>query len=122
MKKMIQNIPIKWLIWGLISVLCLVLFIVLFLIEGTMQKKLYDQQMARRWSREGDAAQVSVFYSKAEVENATYFKGLEQSVSKALEQASIITEKEGARLWIDAISRSGKVTLQSERATAEVKA
>lgn len=87
-----------------------------------MQKNLYDQQMAKRWSKEGDAAQISAFYSKEEVEDATYFKGIEQSVDKALQQASILTENENARLWIDTISRSGKVVLQSERATVEVKA
>ena len=91
-------------------------------VEHTMQKKLYDQQMAKRWSKEGDAAQISVFYSRGEVEDAVYFRGIEQSVDKALQQASITTEKESARLWIDAVSRSGKVILRSERATLEVKA
>lgn len=87
-----------------------------------MQKNLYDQQMAKRWSKEEDAAQISAFYAKEEVEDATYFRGIEQSIDKALQQASITTEKENARLWIDAISRSGKVTLSSERANVEVKA
>ena len=66
MKNFIQNISKKMLVWGIISVLCLVFFGGLFLIEDAMQKKLYDQQMAERWSREGDAAQVSVFYAKEE--------------------------------------------------------
>ena len=94
----------------------------LLVIEQTMQKKLYDQQMAKRWSKEGDAAQISVFYPQGEVEDAVFFRGIEQSVDKALQQASITTEKEGARLWIDAVSRSGKIILRSERATLEVKA
>ncbi|MBR5595825.1 MAG: ABC transporter permease [Lachnospiraceae bacterium] len=87
-----------------------------------MQKKLYDQQMAERWSKQGDVAQVSVFFSKEEVENIDYFRTIRQSVHNALQQASITVEKENARLWIDAMSRSGKVTLRSERATMEVKA
>ena len=94
----------------------------LLLAEATMQKQLYDQQMAARWSKEGDAAQISVFFSKSEVENADYFKGIEQSIDKALQQASIINENENARLWIDAVSRNGKVTLVSERADVELKA
>ena len=122
MKNFIENISKKWVIWGLISVLCLSFLGLLFLIEGVMQKKLYDQQMAERWSREGNAAQISAFYSKEEVEDATYFKGIQQSVDKALQQASITAENENARLWIDAISRSGKVTLRSERATVEINA
>lgn len=118
----IQNIPKKWFVWGIISVLCLVLFGGISIVETAMQKNLYDQQMAMRWSKDGDAAQISAFYSREEVEDATYFRGIEQSIDKALQQASITTENENARLWIDAISRSGKVTLRSERASVEVKA
>lgn len=106
----------------MITVLCLVFIGGLFLVEHTMQKKLYDQQMAERWSKQGDVAQVSVFFSKEEVENIDYFRTIRQSVHNALQQASITVEKENARLWIDAMSRSGKVTLRSERATMEVKA
>ena len=122
MKNFIENISKKWIIWGLISVLCLTFLGLLFLIEGIMQKKLYDQQMAERWSREGNAAQISAFYSKEEVEDATYFKGIQQSVDKALQQASILTENENARLWIDAVSKNGKVTLTTSRGSIEVNA
>lgn len=122
MKKFIQNIPPKWFASGLVSVLCLVIFGGFLLAETTMQKKLYDQQMATRWSKEGEAAQISVFYSKSEVENTDYFKGIEQNIEKALQQASMTTENENARLWIDAVSRSGKVTLTTERANIELKA
>ena len=68
--------------------------------------KLYDQQMASRWSKEGDAAQISAFYSGAEVQDVTYFGGIEQAIEKALQQAAITTENENARLWIDAISNA----------------
>ena len=122
MNKFIRNISFKWFLGGMVSVLCLMIFGVFLLAENTMQKKLYDQQMATRWSREGDVAQISVFFSESEGGDADYFKGIEQSINHALQQASITTEKENARLWIDAVSKSGEVTLRSERAEIELKA
>lgn len=122
MKNYIENVPKKWLFWGVSSVLCLLCFGGLCFTENVMEKKLYDQQMAKRWSKEGDAAQISAFYSIGEIENLAYFKGIEQSITTALQQASISSENENARLWIDAISRSGKVVLSSGRAMVEVKA
>ena len=78
--------------------------------------------MAVRWSKEGNVAQLSAFFSKDEVEDVSYFMGIRQSIDKALQQASITTENENARLWIDGISRNGKVTLSSNRANVELKA
>ena len=122
MKNYIENIPKKWLFWCTSSVLCLLCFGGLIFAESVIEKKLYDQQMAKRWSKEGEAAQISAFYSPEEIEDTTYFKGIEQSITKALQQASISTENENARLWIDAVSRSGKIKLSSERVFVEVKA
>ena len=122
MNNFIRKIPSKWFVSGLVSLLCLLIFGGLLIVETTMQKKLYDQQMATRWSKEKDAAQLSVFFAKSEVENADYFKGIEQNIDKALQQASITAQKENARIWIDTVSRSGTVTLTSERAEVELKA
>ena len=122
MKNFIRKIPKKWFAGSVVSVLCLMFFGGFLIAETAMEKKLYDQQMAMRWSKEGDAAQISAYFSEAEVEKADYFKGIEQNIDNALQQASITSEKENARLWIDAISRGGKVTLTSERAAVELKA
>lgn len=87
-----------------------------------MKKSLYDQQMAQRWSAEGDAAQISAFYAEDGAEDENYFKGIAQSVVKALQTASIVNENENARLWIDAVSKNGKVTLTTSRGSIEVNA
>ena len=122
LKNFIQNIPVKLRLLGFVGAICLIMTGILLFTEYSMQKNLYDQQMARRWSDEGDASQISAFFSEGAVENVNYFRGIEQGIENALLQASIVNENENARLWIDAVSRSGKVTLSSERAKVELKA
>ena len=122
MKSLIQNISFKIKILGFFSVICLLFLGMIFICEHHMKKGLYDQQMAERWSKEGNASQISAFFSDGAVEDVNYFRGIEQSVDKALQMASIVNENENARLWIDAISKSGKVTLTSPRGNVEVKA
>ena len=122
MKKIIQKIPVKMLISGLFSVVCLFFVGILLIFEHQMQKSLYDQQMAKRWSKEGNAAQISAFFAEGAVEDELYFREIEEGVKTALKEASITNENENARLWIDAISRSGKIVISSERATMELAA
>ena len=109
-------------ILGFFSAICFLFLGMIFLCEHQMKKGLYDQQMAQRWSHEGDAAQISAFYSEDAVEDENYFKGIGQSVEKALQTASIVKENENARLWIDAVSKNGKVTLTTSRGSIEVNA
>lgn len=122
MKNLIHNIPVKMWIMGLFSTVCLLFAGMILICEHQIQKELYDQQMAKRWSKEGDAAQISAFFAETAVEDESYFMGIRQSVEKALQSASIVNEKENARLWIDAISQNGKVVLGSERAYIEINA
>ena len=98
LKQKIGNISKKMYLWGIISVLCLLFAGGILLIEQSLQKKLYDQQMAERWSQEGNVAQVSAFFAEDEVEDISYFRGIQAAIEKALQQASITSEKENARL------------------------
>ena len=122
MRNLIQSIPNRIKILGMISVICCLFLGMIFICEYQMKKDMYDQQMAKRWSDEGDAAQISAFFAEGSVEDVTYFKGIEQSVKNALQAASIVSEKESARLWIDAISRNGEIVLNSSRGNVELKA
>ncbi len=122
MKNLIQNLPVKMRWFGLFSFVCLFFAGMVLIYEHQLQKDLYDQQMAERWSKEGGVAQISAFFAEDAVEDESYFRGIEQSVDKALQTASIVNENENARLWIDAISQRGKVVLASERAYIEVNA
>ena len=122
LKKIIQRFPAKMRIVGIFSVLCMLFSGVILVCEHRIQKELYDQQMAERWSKEGNVSQISVFFSEDAVEEEIYFRGIEQSVEKALKEASVVNENPSARLWIDAVSKYGKVTLRSQRAEVELNA
>ena len=124
MKKIVQNISLKALfLIGTILISVLVI-LGLALCQRQMRKELVDQQMAERWSDKKDAAQISVFYQNQEVDNAYYFRGIEEKINQALTTASISldTENEGARLWMDAVSRSGKLEVTSELGKTEINA
>lgn len=108
------------LIGGIFGVVCLLFTGGIVLWEQQVQKGLYDQQMAERWSKEGGAAQISAFFAEDAVEDEFYFKGIAESVEKALQEASITKENENARLWVDAVSRGGTAVLCSERAEVQV--
>lgn len=122
MKELIQNIPLRRKVLGILSAVCLLFIGIVSLGEKQLQKELYDQQMAKRWSKQERVSQISVFYADGAAWDVNAFKQLEQGVNKALEQASVVSENENARLWIDAVSRQGKVTLTNERANIELNA
>ena len=120
MKNLIHKIPAKVWILGLFSAVCLLLAGGILIYENQVVKELYDQQMAGRWDKGGSSSQISLFFAEDAVEDAAYFKGIEQNVDKALLMASIVSGNENARLWIDAVSRNGKVSLSTNRSKIEV--
>lgn len=120
MKNLIYKIPVKVWVLGLFSAVCLLFTGGILIYENQVVKELYDQQMAERWDNGGSSSQISLFFAEHAVEDITYFKGIEQNVDKALLAASIVSEDENARLWIDAVSRNGKVTLSTNRSKIEV--
>ena len=85
---------------------------------------LEDQNMAERWSDEKDVAQVSCFFSREAGISEDSILSFEYNLTKALEEASIVStsENESARLWADAYSASGKVYIESDRAGLELSA
>lgn len=85
---------------------------------------LDTQDMAARWAANGRASQISCFFSREAGVTADSIISFEHGLDKALEEASIVSESENenARLWADAYSATGKVTIQSNRASMEVQA
>ena len=122
MKNRIDKFPVRLWILGLCSVVCLVFAGGILIYEVHTVNKLYDQNMAKRWSQEKDVSQISVFFAEEIVEDEAYFIEIKHKVDSALKTASIMPEKEQARLWIDALSQNGKIELASSRAKVEVKA
>lgn len=77
------------------------------------------QQMAERWSEKKNVAQVSCFFSVDSKVTRDTIQEFEHSIDDALKDASVTMESEnpGARLWVDAYSADGKITLSSDRAS-----
>ena len=93
-------------------------------IGGHMAGRLEDQKMAERWSADGDVSQISCFFSREAAMTEDNFISFEHGLDSALVEASIVndSENEQARLWADAYSAPGRVSISSERATVEVSA
>ncbi len=121
-KNFIGQISPKQIIRAVITITCILGFGLITLGEGLVRGRLYDQQMAGRWSDEKDVAQVSCFFSEKEVSETDYFLGIRANLDKAFQEAAISTEKENTRLWIDAVSRPGKVTIANGAKTVELEA
>lgn len=94
------------------------IFLILLLVSNHLAGKQDTQQMASRWSEEKDVAQISCFFSaNAKVSEDTILE-FEHSLNTSLQEASIAleSENEGARLWVDAYSADGQITLSNDRA------
>ena len=106
----------------IIWVFCLLLFTTATFVSWVSRQDLYDQQAATRWSKDNDYAQLSCFYPVTEQPTDYDFQSLHHSIEEALKNASIESEIEGAKLFIDTYSMTGLVTLSTENADMEVKA
>ncbi|MCM1111755.1 MAG: ABC transporter permease [Muribaculum sp.] len=112
------------LILGITGGVSFLVFLVLAAVSGHMISGLTDQQMAKRWSEEGGVAQISCFFSvNARVTEDT-LQEFEHSLDSFLQESSITQESEnaGARLWADAYSAEGRITLTGETGRVEADA
>ncbi len=101
-----------------------IIFLVLFLVTAHMGESQLEQQMASRWSEEKDVAQISCFFSPNAAVSEYTIQSFEHALDSALLEASITQDSENAnaRLWADAYSADGKITLSSDRASLEADA
>lgn len=83
---------------------------------------LADQTAAARWSSEGDAAQISCFFTEGTEVDKNSIMTFEHQLGSVLQEASIVAPNEGARLWSDAYSAQGTVTLNSGKVSLEANA
>lgn len=111
-------------IWYVSAAVSFLLFLLLLGWSDHLADAQDAQQMAWRWSENKDAAQVSCFFSpKAEVTEDT-IKNFEYSLKNVLQEASITetSENPSARLWVDAYSADGKITLVNGKNTLDANA
>ncbi len=102
----------------LLLLVCSVFLIIALILHGIatgMIERQETQQAATRWKKEGGAAQISCFFSVNTNITPESIEDFEHNLDSALEAASIVVESPhaSARLWADAYSAGGKITVKS---------
>lgn len=94
------------------------IFLILLLVSNHLAGKQDSQQMAARWSEKKDVAQISCFFSANAKVSEDSILEFEHSLNASLQEASIAleSENEGARLWVDAYSADGQISISNDRA------
>lgn len=101
---------------------CLVLAVGFHIVSGQLIGSLLSQQAADRWDADGGSRQVSAFFADGTMIDTDTVLSLEHQLSDKLEQDSIVAPSEQARLWVDAYSAKGTVTLSNGRAEVSANA
>lgn len=111
-------------ILGITGAVSLLLFFVFWLVTGHMAESLLDQNMAKRWSADGNTAQISCFFSSDAAVTEDTLLEFEYNLRNYLQEASITVESEnpGARLWTTACSAEGKIMLVTDYGKVEADA
>ena len=108
------------------GVISFVIFGILYGVISFLAGRQDTQLMAERWSKseENRAAQVSVFFSENLGMTEDEIVNFEHGLDSALVEASITNTSENpdSRLWIDAYSATGTITLERENKSASVSA
>lgn len=121
-KYFIKGLSVKQIVFSLITILSLAIYLVLMVWSNYQVKQLFDQQAAVRWDEEGGSAQVSCFFAEnTEVDEfmlMSFERQLEQSLLEVL-PAEEVSQENGKRLFIDAYSSLGTITVASEKGKIE---
>lgn len=122
--KLTVKLTRKKLIWGISGAVSFLCFLILFLTIRYLGGRQDSQTMAERWSKKGDVAQVSCFFSVNAGMTQDRLIEFEHSVDDALRDASVLQESENpsARLWADAYSADGRITLSSDKSSLDADA
>ncbi|MBQ7776519.1 MAG: ABC transporter permease [Lachnospiraceae bacterium] len=115
MKKMKKSFSAGHLVLALACIVSFVVFILLTVIANSMVGNLDTQQMDKRWSNTGGVSQISCFFSVNATVTKDRIEEFEHALDAALEEASIVSESTNtnARLWADAYSADGQISVES---------
>lgn len=124
MKDFWKNLTFKQIVLAITAAVSLVVFLILTAVGSHMSGKLEAQNMAKRWSEDGGVSQISCFFSQNSNVDENTIMAFEHALDAALKEASIVSESPNvnARLWVDAYSTSGKLTLTGKTGQMEVNA
>lgn len=114
----------KKLILGISGGISFLLFLILAIIANHLGQTQLSQNAAYRWNKEGGVSQISCFFSVNAGVGQDRIRQFEHSIDAALVDASVTLESENpsARLWADAYSADGQLSISSDKATVEADA
>lgn len=121
-KEFYHSLSLRQMILSLTVILSLILFAVLTWWSDSRIAGLSHQQAAARWDKEGGAAQVSCFFVREVQVDDFQIKSFENQLETALSEAAVEADNENARLFVDAYSSQGRITVVSEQSSLEAKA
>ncbi len=115
MKKMRKSFSFRQIVLAICSVVSLVIFLVLAGISAWLIGKQESQRAASRWSEKKDVAQISCFFSVNAQVTEDSLINFYHMLDSALEEASLEVETENpeARLFADAFSATGTISISS---------
>lgn len=115
MKKMKKSFSFGKMILLLVCLLSVAIAWILGMISKGIVEGQETQKIASRWNKEGGVAQVSCFYSVNTYVTPDSIEEFEHALDSALEEASITvtSPNANARLWADAYSATGQVSVKS---------
>jgi hypothetical protein len=101
-----------------------VIFLIFMGIIASLISQDASQQMAVRWGDGKDVAQVSSFFAREAQVSQDTLENFRHSIDDALQANSIMGESDNpsARLWTDAYSAAGKLTVKSDRGSIDAEA
>ncbi len=101
-----------------------VISLILLIVMNNLGQSQASQTMAERWSDEGGVSHVSCFFSVNSGITEDRLLEFAHGLDSALAEASVLADEEhpDARLWVDAYSASGKVTISTDRASVSADA
>lgn len=114
----------KKIVLGISGGISFLVFLILLFVTKHVTGTQYTQQMAERWSEQGNVAQVSCFFAANSDTTEDTILMFEHGIDSALTEASVVQESEnpGARLWADAYSADGKITLTNGKSSVSADA
>lgn len=115
MKKMKKSFSFGKIVLLLVCLLSIGIAWILGLVSKGLIEGLETEKMATRWKKDGGVAQISCFYSVNTRVTPDSLEEFEHTLDNALEEASITvtSPNANARLWADAYSATGQVSVKS---------
>ena len=108
----------KKIVLGISGGVTFLIFLILLFVADHIERSMPEQNAAGRWASEGGFSQVSCFFSANARITEDSLIGFEYTIDSALKDAGITQQSQnpGARLWADAYSADGTISISTDRA------